>query len=168
MPVFLVTGRSGAGKTTVCKELGARGYTALDTDRIPDLAQWIDPRTGKPTTVDYGKMINKQAAQWIWDEKVLRRVIGGTGTLFLCGSADNQFAFHPVFSKVFVLTLPPDLQRQRLATRTEHDYGKLLSMQTQIIDEQRVFVRDATAGGAIEIDSSANVAQIVDHILEFV
>jgi hypothetical protein len=43
---FLIEGRSGSGKTTVCDELLRRGFHAIHGDRV--LAYHGDPETGEP------------------------------------------------------------------------------------------------------------------------
>lgn len=165
MPAYLITGRSGVGKTTICQELRSRGYFALDADRIPGLASWRDPRTNLPVVVDYSNVIDKNKAEWRWDKEILRHSISLAERMFLCGSADNQLKFHPLFDKVFILTLAPALQRQRIMSRTEHGYGKLPSMQEQVIREQRAFVNQAQAAGGVAVEASPSPAHIVNRIL---
>ena len=43
---YLIEGVSGAGKTSVCKELQSRGYHAINGDT--ELAYQGDPETGDP------------------------------------------------------------------------------------------------------------------------
>jgi dephospho-CoA kinase len=103
----LISGRSGSGKSTICRELQARGLPAFDGDRIAS-----------------------------------------------------------AFDHVFVLNVPPDIQRTRILARTEHDYGKLPAMQDQIITEQRAFVFAASQTDAILLDATQSPAAIVTAVLE--
>jgi broad-specificity NMP kinase len=162
----LITGRSGSGKSTVCRELMRQGYAAFDGNNIPGLARWIDMSNGKPVRFNSSGMVDKNQTQWQWDEQLLADFLQKHSDVFVCGSADNQLALHHHFDKVFVLTLPPELQRQRITNRTEHNYGKLPAMQDIIIAEQQQFAHDAVAAGAIAIDAAPAPAAIVTAILE--
>ena len=44
--LVLITGTPGSGKSTMCEELRARGYQALDADDL-DLCAWVDRATGE-------------------------------------------------------------------------------------------------------------------------
>lgn len=161
----LITGRSGSGKSTICKELKLHGYNSFDSDHVQGLADWIDPRTDNITNVDYTKPIDTAQAEWRWNRSVLTKLLETPGDIFLCGSADNELELHGLFNKVFVLTLPPETQRQRILSRTEHDYGKLPKMQEKILAEQTKFVADAINLGAKPIDASSSPTKIVASIL---
>ena len=167
MAYYLITSRSGAGKTTICQELLHRGYPAVDGDRAPGLAGWFERVSEQPVTMDYSQpVIDPDVYAWNWDAAVLAGILANRETLYVCGSADNSVDFFDRFDKVFVLTLEPATQRQRLAARSEHDYGKSPAMQDIIIGEQRAFVVEALAHGAIAVDAMPPVTQIVDRILE--
>src|SRR5687768_3144225 len=45
MKRVLVTGMSGVGKSTVARELAARGFGFVDTDEV---SHWVDTGTGRP------------------------------------------------------------------------------------------------------------------------
>jgi dephospho-CoA kinase len=47
MSKFLITGRQGSGKTTVIKQLQKLGYTAYNTDDLPDVTKLQDKETGE-------------------------------------------------------------------------------------------------------------------------
>jgi dephospho-CoA kinase len=164
---YLITSRSGAGKSTVCRELQRRGLPAFDGDDVPGLAGWADAVSGRPVTLDYGQqIIDRDRFHWNWKPAVLHQLLDSHPQLFLCGSADNQLEFHGLFDRVFVLTLPPDIQRRRLIVRTSHDYGKHPAMQDRIITEQRIFAAATVAAGAQAINANRPVTRIVDDIVQ--
>jgi broad-specificity NMP kinase len=161
----LITGRSGTGKSTICRELQRQGYTSIDTDHVDGLSGWFDTKTRQLVQVDYGKPIDRLAIHWNWDKTIFNGLLATSDDLFLCGSADNQFDFHSLFDKIFVLTLPPEIQRQRIINRTEHAYGKLPAMQERILLEQQEFVQEVLARGAIAIDAVPKPSEIVQTIV---
>jgi dephospho-CoA kinase len=162
----LITGRSGSGKSTIFRELQRNGYPAVDTDKVPGMYSWVSAQTGQPVQVDYSKPIDLTATLWVWDRSVLRTLVGDTTDIFVCGGANNDLDFGDIFDVVFVLTLPPETQRQRILARTEHDYGKLPAMQEQILAEQAELVEHAERCGAVMLDATRTPEQIVREILE--
>jgi dephospho-CoA kinase len=162
---YLVTGRAGSGKTEVNIELNRRGYASEDTDTIPDLARWVDLKTGEKVQVDSGSVIDDTVVDWNWEETKLRTLLESNKELFLCGSAGNQLAFHDLFDEVFVLSLDPETQKARLSQRHSL-YGKDPVMQERIVKQQQEFVVDALNLGAIAIDSDKPIVEVVDSILE--
>lgn len=168
MGKYLVTGRSGSGKSEVCRELQKRGFNAFDGDKVEGLAGWRDPATSLPVDVDYSKPIDPSQTAWSWDAETLSNLLDTESDIFLCGSADNQLTFHWLFDKVFILTLSPKTQKERIAKRTEHDYGKSPEMQERIIDEQAAFTTAARKLGALSVDAEPDVQQIVDLVLELI
>jgi adenylate kinase family enzyme len=163
----LITGRSGSGKSTICRELQRQDYNAFDGDQIPGLCSWVDPHTDQPAIVDCTKPIEKSTAEWRWDSNVLDAFLDQHSNVFLCGSADNDLSFFDRFDRVFVLTLPSEIQRKRIVNRTEHDYGKPPEMQEIILAEQKDFVAAATQLGAVAIDATGSPAEIISSILEY-
>ena len=161
----LITGRSGTGKSKVCSELQRRGLPAFDGDKVPGLAAWVDAATGKHVQVDYSKPINRHTTLWKWDSGILHALLASNNDIFLCGSADNDLDFVGLFDKVFVLTLPPNVQRQRILDRTDHDYGKQPGMIAQILEEQQQFVKHALRIGVPTLSAKPKPAVIIDKIL---
>jgi predicted ATPase len=44
---YLITGEAGSGKTAAIGELQRRGYTAYNTDELPDVTRLVDIQSGK-------------------------------------------------------------------------------------------------------------------------
>jgi len=163
---YLITGRSGSGKTTIYNELRHRGYNTLDSDRTPGLAGWVDKSTHLPVHMDYtNPVIDRDRYAWDWNKNVLETLLNESKNLLLCGSAHNQLELHPLFDAVFVLTLTPEEQRRRILVRTEHDYGKHPIMQEKILAEQKEFVQAALETGAMPIDTMRPIHEIVEDII---
>ena len=106
MKRVLITGMSASGKSSVARELRARGYKAVDTDDgfsepLPDGRQQ-------------------------WREDALRSLLAteDADVLFVAGCEENQVQFHPEFDQIVLLSAPAETLVERLATRTTNSYGK--------------------------------------------
>jgi energy-coupling factor transporter ATP-binding protein EcfA2 len=156
---YLITGRSGSGKSTIFRELNKRGFETYDGDRVPGLSGWTDLKTKQRIEADYPGDDHIGKFTWDWDGKILRDLIGRPGDIFLCGNADNATNFYPLFDKVFILTL------EEAEQRPEHDYGKDLTIQDEVIRGQASLVKESLALGAVTIDAMPEADIIVDNIL---
>ena len=106
MKRVLLTGMSGTGKTSVIRELAARGYKAIDTDD-----GWCEPRP------DGRQQWREDAIGTLLDTE-------DADVLFLAGCEENQVKFHPRFDHIVLLTAPLPTLTERLAGRTNNSYGK--------------------------------------------
>ena len=118
MKCVLLTGMSGTGKSTVIKELAARGYKAVNTDD-DGLSELVSVPADQPTGLDPGQ-------DWVWREDRIQTLLStaDADVLFLGGCAPNQGKFYPRFDHVVLLTAPAHVLVERLATRTTNPYGK--------------------------------------------
>lgn len=164
MGQYLITGRGGTGKSSVCAMLESRGYNAIDSDTVLGLARSED-KNGKPINIDWSHYVDYDTVAFNWRPVILRRLLTVNQNVFLCGSASNQLEFHDLFDRVFVLTLTPETHRNRLQHR-DSEYGKDLAMQVYLLEEQQRFVRQALTVGAIAINAEGTIEQTTDAILE--
>jgi len=97
---------SGTGKSSVVRDLVARGYKAVDTD------------DGWSETQPDGRQL--------WREDAIRPLLAteDSEALFLAGCEENHTKFHAQFDHIVLLTAPIDTLVQRLAMRTTNSYGK--------------------------------------------
>jgi broad-specificity NMP kinase len=169
MALIFVTGTSGAGKSTVREELSRRGAEAYDTDEH-EIAQWTNRVTGEitPLIADAHRTPEFLAANdWRADPDRVRQLAqeGEERTVFLCGFIGNEGEVWPFFEKVFLLAIDEATMRNRLLTRTAHDFGtkphelELLLAWNDAIHEHYL------GKGAIIIDATKPTAFVVDEIL---
>lgn len=145
---FLVTGWSGTGKSTICKELLKKGVEAIDTDRVNGLCSWVSKETGEKYGTKCPEPFTSGKYDWNWDETILQKNLDTYKDAVFCGSANNALRFFDLFSKVFVLNLSEHEQRRRMTERTEHNFGQDIETQNAVILGQANLVKDLTKMGA--------------------
>ena len=106
MKRVLLTGMSGTGKSSVVRELVARGYKAVDTDN-----GWSEPQPD---------------GRQLWREDAIEALLAteDTDVLFIAGCEENQAKFHQQFDCIVLLSAPLETLVERLATRSNNSYGK--------------------------------------------
>jgi hypothetical protein len=168
MSAVLITGLSGAGKSTIAGVLARRGLTSIDADEDPLLAR----------SVDYdGNVVEDESVpdfawlarhSWAWDPGRLDEVIAAAGpaTLYVCGGADNQLELADRFTAMFLLEMDEPTMLARLdAPSRDNEWGR--------IGDTREYLRRRLPGhqarlrafGAIPIDARQPLGQVVNAIL---
>ncbi len=117
MQRVLLTGMSGTGKSSVVRELIARGYKAVDTDD-----GWCELQPD---------------GRQLWREDAVQTLLSteDADVLFLAGCEENQVRFHPQFDHIVLLSAPLDTLLDRLATRTSNPYGKSAEERRRFLDD---------------------------------
>jgi shikimate kinase len=113
----LLTGMSGTGKSSVVRELAARGFKAVDTDD-----GWSEPLPG---------------GRQRWREGALQALLAteDTDVLFVAGCEENQARFHAQFDHIVLLSAPQETLLDRLVARTSNPYGKAPEELSRILDD---------------------------------
>jgi hypothetical protein len=169
MSAVLITGCSGAGKTTIAAVLARRGLVSIDADNDPLLARSVDAAGNvvaeEPAAPDFAWLSRHS---WAWDPARLDRLIraAAPATLYTCGGAANELELADRFTQVFLLEIDEPTMLARLdARRDYHDWGRIGDTReylrrglSEIQDRLRAF-------GAIPIDARQPLDQVVDAIL---
>jgi dephospho-CoA kinase len=108
---------SGTGKSSVIRELVARGYKAIDTDD-----GWCEQRPD---------------GRQQWREDAIAELLAeqDAPVLFLAGCEENQVVFHPWFDRIILLSAPVETLLERLAVRTTNSYGRAPGELRRILDD---------------------------------
>ncbi|MEI6864378.1 MAG: AAA family ATPase [Candidatus Adlerbacteria bacterium] len=164
MGKYFITGRQGSGKTTVIKLLQERGFTAYNTDDLPEATKLQDKETGEVIVWPEGKVDWAKYA-WNWQRPEIERLLASDETVFLGAIVSNQADFYPLFDKVFVITVDSDTLRQRLEAHeheSHHLPGEIERMLVDHESKQEKFIK----AGAEPISGGRPPEEIVDDILK--
>ena len=158
MSRILVTGMAGTGKSSALAELARRGYRVVDTD---------DP--GWRVYRAYVEPVDElHRGEYLWVEELITALLDTDEdrTLFIAGGASNQAKFYDRFDAVVLLTAPADVILERVARRSENEYGKTSLERAEIladlVEVEPLLRRECTH----ELDASRPVAEIVADLIE--
>jgi nitroreductase len=143
----LVTGMSGAGKSSVVGELRRRGYAAVDADDDG----FAEPRA------PYG--------EWAWRTEQVRRLLDehAESTLFFSGCSEEQAQLP--FDRTVLLTAPLPVLEQRLLGRTDNPYGKDPDQLRRVRDYVRTVEPALRRSADVVVDTTKPLAAVVDEVL---
>jgi shikimate kinase len=108
---------SGTGKSSVVRELAARGFKAVDTDD------------------GWSKPLPDGRQMWRADAVQALLATEDADVLFVAGCEENQAQFHRQFDHLILLSAPLEILLEWLATRTSNPYGKAPEELSRIVDD---------------------------------
>ena len=150
MKRVLITGMAGTGKSSLLQELAARGYRTVDTD--------------------YGGYFQTIDDEILWREDRVSMLLSSApdelpGVLFVQGTTRNQVLFYPRFHHIVLLSAPPGVLAERLASRTTNRYGKDPAELAETLEYQRTVEPLLRASATLEVVTTVPVAQVADIVL---
>jgi thymidylate kinase len=173
VPLVLIAGISGAGKSSVCVELRRRGYEAHDVD-LDGNAVWIDRESGQV----YPGNAYQGAESIAWFEKhdwcVVPEKVAALAQqaadrlIFLCDMTKNEHEVAHLFAHVVYLSIDAQEVRRRVASRTTNDFGRTEHEMAAILDWLDFAEREHREAGAVIIDATQPLTRVVDDVLRAV
>lgn len=153
---------SGSGKSTVTRELAARGARAVDAD-CDEFSEWatLDAASDAPgTPVEAGR-------DWVWRADRIQELLDteDTDVLFLSGCAPNMREFLPRFDHIILLSAPAEIILERLANRTGNSYGKAPGEAARVLDLIQTVEPLLRRAADYELDTSAPLGEVVAEVL---
>jgi shikimate kinase len=160
---ILVTGMSATGKSTVIRELAARGYKAVDAD-CDEYSEWVEA-TGSSEA--FGSPVEADR-DWVWREDRIQDLLSteDTDVLFLSGCAENMGRFLPRFDHVILLSAPADVIVERLRMRASNVYGKRPDEAARVLGLMETVEPLLRHAAGHEIDTSAPLKDVVATVLQ--
>ena len=168
---FLVNGVSGAGKSTVARQLHAWGHHAVSADADTALCGWSDGHGRRVTRPAHPDAAWLAAHQWRWDPQRLEEILTeadqlGVATLWLCGKAANALSLAGRFDAVFLL----EIDQQTMGTRMQrpqrgNDFGRVGDSLDTALAGHLPFVAEWRRFGALSIDATRDVATVAEDLL---
>lgn len=167
---YLISGVSGAGKTSVCAELRRRGYQAINGD--DELAYQGDPDTGLPAD---GPRHEHSATfiseHHIWDVEQVKALVANQdeAVTFFCGGSRNASQYIDLFDGVFVLEIDLDTSLRRIEERVVLDPTDWGGTPEELEITVRMYhSKEGLPQNGVIIDATPPLAQVVDEILRHV
>ena len=162
MKRVLVTGMSGAGKSTVIAALASLGHKAVDAD-ADEYSEWVDV-TGDAETP--GSPV-EPSRDWVWREGRVQSLLSteDADVLFLAGCAANMGKFLPQFDHVILLSAPADVLVERLGARTNNPYGKQPDQVARVLDLLETVEPLLRRAAGHEIKTNAPLTDVVAALL---
>jgi broad-specificity NMP kinase len=161
---YLITGCAGSGKTTAIRLLQKLGYTAYNTDDLPNSTKLQHRKTGQTIDWPEGKVDWTEYA-WNWQKSEIERLLASDQTVFIGAVVSNGVDFYHLFDKVFVITVGADTLKSRLETHehpTHHLPGEVERILLKRQEKQDLFINR----GGIPIDGEQPPEQIIYDILK--
>ena len=162
MKRILITGMSGTGKTSVIRELLARGHQAYDLD-TPEWSHWVPAAPRDDLTPAQGE-------DWVWQlDKVEALLSRSTpGPLSVSGCAENMAGLFPLFDAIVLLSAPLPTIMARLAARTGSGYGHAEEERRKVAALITAIEPLLRQSADFEIDTRQPVQATVDALLRFI
>jgi hypothetical protein len=168
MSAVLITGMSGAGKSTIAGVLARRGLAAVDADDDPLLARSVDLEGNVVEDLSDPDFAWLARHNWAWDPARLDEVIraAAPATLYVCGGAENELELADRFTQVFLLELDEATMLARLdAPGRDNEWGRIGDTREYLRRRLPVVQGRLRAFGAITIDARQPLDQVVDAII---
>lgn len=169
MSLIYIKGTPGSGKSAIRRELEKRGFEAHDAD---------DKDMGGP----YNNANNERVEYPYWppkpewfDEHSYRLIAEAIQalhdkardkTIFLCGTASNEDELWHLFDTVLFLDIDEATLKNRIATRTDNDYGKTPHELELIMEKYRADIKKRDLPGVITIDATQPLDVVIQGILD--
>jgi len=171
MTAILITGLSGAGKTSVASELTKRGLRCLDADADPTLARWLDPDGHVVARAVAPSLAWLATHSWQWDAARLDQLISEaeSGWLFVCGHASNEIDLVERFGLVILLEMDETTMLERLDEKSRNsDFGRVGDTRDQLRRWLPMYQAEMRALGVYAVDATAPIEDVVEEILTVV
>ena len=172
MSLIYVTGAPGAGKTTLQKELSARGCDTRDIDNS-GLGGPYNKSTNKQVIIPPADQRSPEwfeAHEWRVDPVAFDtlKTEAATKDIIVCGVAASDDQILHVFDKIIYLNVDDAALINRLNSRIDNDYGKNDFDQQEILKRKHGLDIKYASADAIHVNANKSLLEVVDEILSHI
>lgn len=170
MSLIYITGSSGAGKSSVRKELQKLGYEAHDTDE-DGFSSWVNNQT--KLAVKFPPNSTRPQG-WLEEheytlsaEKVTELVNRASDKkIFLCGIPANDVDFFKVFDKIIFLEIDKETMLKRIKSRENNSFGQAEDSLALILKWFHAIQERYQKAGAIFIDATKPLDRVTQEVIK--
>jgi dephospho-CoA kinase len=169
MKVFYITGIPGVGKSSVVNKLAEKGVSPIDADSVNDLTYWVDNTTGEKSEWNPGMSKDWYSKhKYICNKEKLVDLISNSSKdiLAVAGLFSNRSELWNLFDKVFLLQCKEKTFLKRITERENHNFGKNILEQENILSWYKNFEEKILSEGAILINADKILYSAVDDIIK--
>jgi len=166
--LYIITGISGSGKTTIARALNACDEIAFDSKINTGLYSFVD-QFGEVATKQY--LLDKdwrQQYKWSLDRRVLSDLMrkhSKLKRLFLCGRA-NIYQYWDLADKVFLLNIGAKTLLKRLNSESRDNlFARDKAAQQELVRNLETIQAGLIKRGAVIIDAEQEIDKIVSQII---
>ncbi|HUA71502.1 MAG TPA: AAA family ATPase [Solirubrobacteraceae bacterium] len=147
---ILVTGMSGAGKSSALESLRLLGFRTVDTDE-GDWTEWSEAEGG-----------------YVWREERMSELLADDDgpCIYVCGTVSNQGRFYDRFDAVVLLSAPVHVLLSRIEMRTNNPYGKTAAQRELVLGDMAEIEPRLRRTCTHEIDATRPLADVVTQLAE--
>ena len=165
--MIFITGVSGTGKSTVCRELAERGYVTIGLDEVLGLSRWVHKETKEKLEkkADFStEFLNTY--EWACDLEMLQELLSQReGEVFVAGNVENALECIMLSEMSFALICSPETFLKRIDEREDNEYGKDEDAKKFLLSYYESDNKKYTEAGAVAIDAEQPLVQVVESIL---
>ncbi len=170
MAFIYITGAPGVGKSTIERELKSRGLEVYDLDH-PELGGAHNKSTGERVNIPPAE---DRKPEW-FDEHEWRINIDKIKRLkhkaenediFVCGVAPDDENILSIFDEIFYLKLDENALKNRVANRTDNDFGQNSDELRTILERNNKLNNRYSELNAYVVDASLTPEEIAGIIIK--
>lgn len=166
----LVTGVSGTGKTTVCRELEKRGINTIGIDETVDLSYWVHKHTKEKLTkkADFSKEF-LSTYEWVCDLSLLGDLVNNIdGLVVICGNVENISELMNFCDITLLLVCSSKTFLSRIDSRDDNEYGQNEDAKNFILSYYENDNQKCINAGAIVVDAEQSIEKVVEDIMQHI
>ncbi|HSX01836.1 MAG TPA: AAA family ATPase [Candidatus Saccharimonadia bacterium] len=168
--LFIITGISGSGKTTVARQLVEHGEVAFDSKLNHGLFHFVDEYGQQPATNHPNDPSWKQHHKWVINQTVFSQLLEEhtqSERVFLCGGGDSLKVLWPQTKKIFLLKIDVQTLLERLNNPSrDNAFAKNTATQEALLRRLEKYQQTMIESGATVIDARRPLDRVVDEIME--